>query len=196
MKRILVLVLVALLSLSVVYVLPAKAADTIPIGEARTKPVGTTVTVQGIVTVKPGTFNRGFSIQDDTGGIWVYPQDKFSFNLGDEVLVTGTIDNYKGQIEVKPQSKSDVKFIAHKNPIKPKLVKTGDVGPKTLGLLVQISGKVVSKKTYYFYVDDGSGRCEVYINKYVKIDLSTINVGDELTITMGKSKQSLRAKVL
>ena len=196
MKKVLSLVLVALFLFSFTYVSSVSAADTIPISEARAKPVGTTVTVQGIVTVKPGTFNRGFSIQDDTGGIWVYPQDKFSFNIGDEVLVTGTIDNYKGQIEVKPQSKSDVKFIAHKNPIKPKFVKTGDVGPKTLGLLIQVSGKVVSKKTYYFYVDDGSGRCEVYINKYVKIDLSSINVGDELTITGLASKYKSYYEIL
>jgi fibronectin type 3 domain-containing protein len=196
MKRILALVLVVLLGVSVIYALPVRAADTIPISEARTKPVGTTVTVQGIVTAKPGTFNRGFAIQDDTGGIYVYPQDKFDFDLGDEVLVTGTIDNYNGQIEVKPQNKSDVKLVGHKAPIKPKQIKTGDVGPKNLGLLVQVSGKVVSKKTYYFYVDDGSGKCEIYISKYVKIDLSTINLGDELTITGIESKYKSYYEIL
>ena len=48
----------------------------ISIGEARSLPLGTIVTVQGSVTVPSGafsssTFDQGFAIQDRTGGIYV-----------------------------------------------------------------------------------------------------------------------------
>ncbi len=188
MKKVLLLVLVALMVLSLAYVGNALAADVIPISEARTKPTGTSVTVKGIVTVKPGTFDKGFAIQDESGGIYVYPQSKFSFKLGDEVQVTGKIDNYKGLIEVKPASSSDVKLLGHKSPVEPKHFKTGEIGAKTNGLLVEVTGKVVIKKNYYFYVDDGSGKCEIYKKKYVHFDMSSIKLGEKLTI-VGFSSQ-------
>ncbi len=49
---------------------------TISIAEARSLPLGTTVTIDGVVTVPSGafsssTFDQGFAIQDRTGGIYV-----------------------------------------------------------------------------------------------------------------------------
>ena len=48
----------------------------LPITEARALAHGTEVTVEGYVTVAPGTFvsamgNEGFALQDATGGIYV-----------------------------------------------------------------------------------------------------------------------------
>ena len=47
---------------------------TITIAEARSLPLGTVVTIDGVVTVPSGafsssTFDQGFAIQDRTGGI-------------------------------------------------------------------------------------------------------------------------------
>ena len=51
---------------------------TIPIAEARSLPLGTIVTIDGVVTVPSGafsssTFDQGFAIQDRTGGMSVFP---------------------------------------------------------------------------------------------------------------------------
>lgn len=51
-------------------------AQTISIADARNKPLGTVVTVEGSVTVPSAsftssTFDQGFAIQDATAGIYV-----------------------------------------------------------------------------------------------------------------------------
>ena len=58
----------------------APAAKVISIAEARSLPLGTIVTIDGSVTVPSGafsssTFDQGFAIQDQTGGIYVSTAD-------------------------------------------------------------------------------------------------------------------------
>src|SRR5262245_41897411 len=88
MRTMLRLGLVGLLMLALVlaplpsYAAPA-AATPISIAAARALPLGSTVTVQGAVTVpagafSSGTFDQGFAIQDSTGGIYV----SIATNLG------------------------------------------------------------------------------------------------------------------
>ena len=195
MKKFLAVFLVAVFVLSVGFATNLHAETPIPINEARAKTLGETVTVQGIITVKPGTFDKGFALQDDTGGIYVYPSDKVNYNIGDEVIVTGELANYNGLLEIKSKS-SDIKLVAHKTCPEPKLFKTGDIGEESDGWLVKVSGVVKSKKDYYFYIDDDSGKCEVYIKKYVHIDLSSISVGEELTVVGFSSKYKSYYEIL
>jgi hypothetical protein len=66
---------------------------TISIAEARSLPLGTIVTIDGVVTVPSGafsssTFDQGFAIQDRTGGIYVSVPD----NLGLKFETTGSCD--------------------------------------------------------------------------------------------------------
>jgi hypothetical protein len=62
-------------SLLILLALPAVAAAATPIVAARDLPLGTTVTIEGRVTVPSGLFasaslqDKGFAIQDVTGGI-------------------------------------------------------------------------------------------------------------------------------
>jgi hypothetical protein len=56
--------------------LPPNQEEGVTIAEARALSVGTSTTVEGFVTVAPGTFNsatgdQGFALQDKTGGIYV-----------------------------------------------------------------------------------------------------------------------------
>ena len=73
-----ILTLVALLVTLIPGQMSLGAADpkTISIAEARSLPLGTIVTIDGVVTVPSGafsssTFDQGFAIQDRTGGIYV-----------------------------------------------------------------------------------------------------------------------------
>src|SRR5262247_2530190 len=66
------------------------------IAEARSLPLGTVVTIDGSVTVPSGafsssTFDQGFAIQDQTGGIYVSTPDNLGFAPGQQVRVTGTL---------------------------------------------------------------------------------------------------------
>lgn len=69
---------------------------TITIAEARSLPLGTVVTIDGVVTVPSGafsssTFDQGFAIQDRTGGIYVSVPDNGGLTLRQQVRVTGTL---------------------------------------------------------------------------------------------------------
>ncbi|MBB6023409.1 DNA/RNA endonuclease YhcR with UshA esterase domain [Paenibacillus sp. JGP012] len=77
---------------------PIPAAITV--AEARTKAVGTTVTVEGVVTSQPGLFGgQGFYLQDDTAGIYVF-QNTSGFNVGDKVKVTAPTTVYNSEFEL------------------------------------------------------------------------------------------------
>ena len=70
------------------------------IAEARTYAVGATVTVTGIVT-NAGELGTIRYIQDATAGIGIYDSDVTYFQPGDNVTVTGTMDNYNQLLEIK-----------------------------------------------------------------------------------------------
>ncbi|MBN3034980.1 MAG: PKD domain-containing protein [Bacteroidales bacterium] len=69
------------------------------IAEARQEPVGSSVTVEGIVTSGPEYGNLHF-IQDATAGMALYGSDLNYFNMGDQVRVSGTLADYYGLLEM------------------------------------------------------------------------------------------------
>ncbi|MGZ4134615.1 MAG: OmpL47-type beta-barrel domain-containing protein, partial [Tumebacillaceae bacterium] len=72
---------------------------TISIKDARATN-NTEVTVEGIVTSKPGVFGgTGFYLQDATGGLYIYPSGA-SYSVGDKVSVTGKITPYNTELEM------------------------------------------------------------------------------------------------
>src|SRR5262245_61496054 len=86
-------------TLLLLLVLPAAAgaATPTPIAGARALPLGTTVTIEGQVTVPSGLFSsasledQGFAIQDVTGGIYVRMDTDLGIHRNQQVRVTGTL---------------------------------------------------------------------------------------------------------
>ncbi|MDR6725587.1 DNA/RNA endonuclease YhcR with UshA esterase domain [Paenibacillus amylolyticus] len=77
---------------------PIPAAITV--AEARTKAVGTTVTIEGVVTTQPGSFGgQAFYLQDETAGIYVF-QHTSGFQVGDKVKVTAPTTIYNSEFEL------------------------------------------------------------------------------------------------
>uniref|UniRef100_UPI003F57EEF8 DUF5689 domain-containing protein n=1 Tax=Paenibacillus amylolyticus TaxID=1451 RepID=UPI003F57EEF8 len=73
---------------------------TITVAEARTKAVGTTVTIEGVVTTEPGAFGgQAFYLQDETAGIYVF-QHTSGFHAGDKVKVTAATTIYNSEFEL------------------------------------------------------------------------------------------------
>jgi DNA/RNA endonuclease YhcR with UshA esterase domain len=148
----------------------------IPIAEARQQAQGTAVTVEGLVTVPSGDFrssseDNGFALQDQTGGIWVSLEKDLHLRLGQRVRVAGKLgqSQQKLQIDADP---ANVKAL----PGKDLRVATGHVGAATLGFLITVEGTLtepVQKDAQYGYkvfIDDGTGKAQVYINRTTNID--------------------------
>ncbi len=136
--------------------------------------VGQTVTFTGIVTAtgyySSGNSNR-FFVSDPAGGAWngvfVFSYD-YSVSQGDEVEVTGEVQEYFGLTEIG--NLTDVSVLSTGNPIPAAIsVATGDLmapstGEPYEGCLVKISDVTVTQgpSTYgEWYVNDGSGNCQI-----------------------------------
>lgn len=190
-KSILLLLALSLLVALIAVPVPVVAASTIDIGDARALPLGSTVTVKGTVTVASGifessTFDKGFAIQDKSGGIYVSIAADPGLQLRDQVEVTGQLAESFGLLILVP---SNIKEKGHGRPVTPEAVATGSVNESTEGRLVVIEGAVSQAVSndlpfgYKFYVNDGSGEIQVFISASTNIDLSGIVLGQQVRVS-------------
>ncbi len=147
----------------------------LPIADARALADGSTATVEGYITVAPGTFNsatgdQGFVIQDATGGVYVGLADLLSFPLDQKVRVTGKLSQVAQQT-VLATTKADVWEVAGMTmTIMPADAKTGDVKEPVEGELIRVAGKVtkavVDDSPYGMkvFIDDGTGETQVFVH--------------------------------
>ncbi|SDD79356.1 single stranded DNA-binding domain-containing protein [Actinokineospora iranica] len=175
---------------------PASATPTqaIPIATARTLPLGTVVTVHGTVTTQPGAFessffDKGFALQDASAGIYISLPTKLDAKPGHRARVTGTLRDSFGLLILVPTTDTDVTLGHPGPPIPPKWVPTSGVNESTEGRLVRVFGKVTQTPTsdlpfgHKFWVDDGSGEVQVFVNLETGIDVTTFHPGQRMLIT-------------
>lgn len=185
----------ALLGAALILGVSACGSGAEPITEARAKGTGTEVTLEGFVSVPPGTFksamdDEGFALQDSSGGIYVKMTQKQTFGLGAKVRVTGTLDeqNKLGILKAEP---ANVKVLDGTQQVAPKTVGTGSVNESVEGQLVKISGKLSqtfqddSPYGYKLYVNDGSGELQVFVHVsagFDKASLQGLDLGQSITV--------------
>lgn len=134
-------------------------------------PEGCDVQVQGRVIVPPGTLasgigNEGFSINDNTRGMFICTQTKLSVKSGDNVSVTGK----RGQIIGMPCITANTVEPLDSDP----LLATGNVSASTIGAVISVRGTVKEIRAESDFgtkvlIDDGSGKLPVFINKSVNL---------------------------
>jgi hypothetical protein len=175
---------------------PASAAPphVVSIATARGLAVGTTVTVEGTVTVASGTFassffDEGFAIQDLTGGIYISTADNLGLHQRDRARVTGVVQNFSGLLVLVPASDSGVVAHGRGLPVLTTPVRTGQVGPANQGKIVTILGRVTAAVEpdppfgSKLSVDDGSGPIRVFLNSSTNIDPTDFAAGDLVLVT-------------
>ncbi|MBK8256127.1 MAG: hypothetical protein IPK82_26090 [Polyangiaceae bacterium] len=166
------------------------AAAGASIEAAKASPEGTTVTVEGVVSVPSGSYDPndlGFAIQAGNDGIYIHDSLGGDYQLGQTVVVTGEVGNSFGQVYgVYP----DAIQVTGSHPVHPaKKVKTGDLGEEHESRLIRVRGTVLDEVFddapygWIFHVDDGSGDLTVFVYTGTGIDTSEIEPGDELEIT-------------
>lgn len=155
----------------------------IAIEAARTQhQAGDVVTVRGIVTSPTGHFFDVFYIQDQTGGISVYGEQVGTLPVGTEVMVTGTLEEFEGELEL---AYSDWGV---------QVLKSGpsgiEVEPIQLStaesMLTEHQGKLITTigeataidlALGTVTVDDGSGPALIHVDGYLGIDISGLELG-------------------
>jgi len=167
---------------------------TITIAEARSLPLGTIVTIDGVVTVPSGafsssTFDQGFAIQDRTGGIYVSVPDNLGFTLRQQVRVTGKLADTVLPGLLVLVDVTDVKAHGSGPKVQPLPVATGAVGEATEGKLVTITGTITQPIVndlpfgFIIFVNDGSGEVHSFVCASTGIDVSGLSPGQTVEIT-------------
>jgi uncharacterized protein YdeI (BOF family) len=177
-------------------IISPQSADpkTITIAEARSLPLGTIVTIDGVVTVPSGafsssTFDQGFAIQDRTGGIYVSTPDNLGFGLRQQVRVTGKLADTVLPGLLVLIDVTDVKAHGSGPKVQPAPVATGAVGEATEGSLVTITGTITQPIVndlpfgFIVFVNDGSGEVHAFICASTGIDVSGLSPGQTVEIT-------------
>lgn len=166
----------------------------ISIAEARTLPLGTVVTVDGSVTTPSGAFESsffdvGFGLQDKSAGIYVSLQTNLGVAPRQQARVTGTLQDSFGLLILVPSDPSDVKLHGTGRKVAARWVTTGGVGESTEGRLVRVVGTITQAPESdgdfgsKFFVNDGSGELQIFVNTQTGIDLSGLAVGQTVSVT-------------
>lgn len=187
-----------LLSLVPLLALTALAASAAPrvvsIGVARTLPVGTIVTVGGIATTPSGAFDssffdKGFALQDKTGGIFVSLSQNLHVQTRRKVVVTGKLEDHSGLLVVTPVSPALVALDGVGPEVPAKWAETASISEETEGKLVFVVGRITEGPTddlpfgFKFSLDDGSGPTTIFVNTQTGIDTSALHEGDLIKVT-------------
>jgi hypothetical protein len=122
----------------------------ISIAEARSKPVGTTVTIAGRITVANELGNPAY-VQDATSGIPVFDFALANnVTIGDSVIVTGPMGVFNDQKQISGNGISYSKPDSSKRFITPKLIEISALAANE-GLLVTVQNVQLVNKNFVFY---------------------------------------------
>lgn len=169
-------------------------SKTISIAEARGLPLGTVVTIDGVVTVPSGafsssTFDQGFAIQDRTSGLYISVPDNLCLSLRQQVRVTGTLADTVLPGLLVLVDVTEVKVHGSGPKVQPLPVATGDVGEDTEGKIVRITGTITQPIVndlpfgFIIFINDGSGEIHSFVAASSGIDVSALSPAQTVEVT-------------
>lgn len=153
---------------------------------ARVLKKGSAITIQGVVTVPPGTFSEHyFYVADTSGGLQMYSpkKDLPPVTIGDKVSVTGQLSQANSIPRLKIASAHAIDILATQQALEPENLTLGEIDEDTAGKLVATTGEITDIKSNQLYLDDGETEGVVYLKPAAHIDRSRIKAGDSLQIT-------------
>lgn len=75
--------------------------DLTSIANARQSADGSLVTVEGVITSTPGIWGgSGFYLQDNTAGVYVFPDNNADYHIGQKVKISAIKTLYNGEVEL------------------------------------------------------------------------------------------------
>jgi hypothetical protein len=108
----------------------------------------TAIEIQGIITWQNSWDDRVFFLQDATGGLSSFYFDAPTMAEGDRVTIVGTISQFRGEVQVAPNS---LEVTSSGEPVTPAAVTGAQINAgERQGELVTIRGAVVSVDTLSF----------------------------------------------
>lgn len=145
--------------------------QTVPTGKLSQSLIGQTVAIQGQIVEVLG-FSGGvkFYVDDGSGraALWMVQavygslKNPAEWIVGSTVRAQGVVKEYKGELEVVPQSANDVRVTAAATPPPVTLTRLADITAADKGKVVTVEGQIVEATPFSqgmkYVLDDGSGR--------------------------------------
>jgi uncharacterized protein YdeI (BOF family) len=119
------------------------------VAEARSMPLGTVVTVEGVVTWQLPWDSRTYFFQDATGGLSTFHTGAPDLLIGDMVTVTGEVAAFRGELQIG--NVTDIQVSTPGTPPSPRTVSGSQInGGLFQGELVQATGTLMEVQTLNF----------------------------------------------
>jgi DNA/RNA endonuclease YhcR with UshA esterase domain len=149
---------------------PDEPAET-AVGDVTPADVGRTLVLSGTLgPIEPFSAGVKFTLDDGTGQITLllwedeYERAPDGLGAGAEVVVTGEVAEYQGELELIPLDATKIQVLspgAAAQPDEPEDVSIGDVIPADVGRTLTLSGTLGEMETFSkgvkFPLDDGTG---------------------------------------
>ncbi|MCS7084660.1 MAG: phospholipase D-like domain-containing protein, partial [Bacteroidia bacterium] len=143
-------------------------AQTLTILEARQRPLGSTVTVEGVVTNGQELGGVRY-LQDSTAGIAAYGPLVRNVQRGTRIRITGVLKDYNNLLEIDPIESVDVLQTGLPDPA-PKIISIAELDEDVESQIVRIpnvmfeaAGTEIMEKSSYKFFDENGGRAQIYI---------------------------------
>jgi uncharacterized protein YdeI (BOF family) len=119
------------------------------LAEARSMPLGTVVTVEGVVTWQLPWDSRTYFFQDATGGISTFHSGAPDLLIGDMVTVTGEVAAFRGELQIG--NVTDIQVSTPGTAPAPRVVSASQInGGLFQGELVQATGTLMEVQSLSF----------------------------------------------
>ncbi len=167
------------------YAGPAPASGTVGVAGAYGAAPDTRITIEGRVTVPPALFgDRILYVQDRSAGIKLYLRyGRYpSVNLGDRVRVTGYVREFHKGRELSVPSSRWITVLGPGSEPQPRYVRTGSLGAGLEGRLIMVVGAITGFRENRFWLDDGSGGAQIYVDSDLSWQRPYFNKGDEWAV--------------
>ena len=164
--------------------------QTVSIKAARALPLGSEVTIGGLVTTPPGAFkssteDEGFAVEDASGaGLYVRTNDKVNLRVGRRVRVTGRLDESNGKLVVVPAGARGLEQLGRRvASLSPQRFSTREIGEATEGRLVRVAGRITKPVQndapygFRFFLDDGTGEVQIFVSASTRISRAGLRPG-------------------
>mgnify|MGYP005839821835 CR=1 FL=1 len=142
--------------------------QTLTISEARNKPLGTSVTVEGVVT--NGEELGGIRyLQDETAGIAAFGNLVRNVGRGTRIKITGTLKDYNNLLEIDPIESVNVLETGLPDP-PARVVTAAELNESVESQIVRVvnatfelAGTEIIERSSYRFFDENGGKGQIYV---------------------------------
>ena len=155
------------------------------ITEARSQALDTRVSVEGFVSVLPGTFaTQYFYIEDGSGvQIYMYRADFPDMEVGNRVRVQGVMSQNRGEARVKTSTQDDITVIEEEVFLGASYTSLGSVGEDQEGELVMVEGTVEAARSGEMTLVEGEDLLEIIARTRTGVTFTDMASGNRVQVT-------------